>query len=171
MSGINGREYAAKLTDPRWQRIRLKAFERDNFACRCCSRGDLELHAHHSWYEAGLEPWDYPLDSIVTYCHNCHEAEHGRSFAGDAGVLHLLRKSGFPLLEDRLAMVSALLGEGRPLDPGQAREIAFIVGVLCWLRGDTWKEVLRICEARERAQPRYGATLIGVTPEKALEPG
>lgn len=152
---LNGNAYGAKLNDPRWQKVRLKVFERDDFACRCCGEDTLELHAHHSFYEAGRDPWDYPLDSIITYCHNCHEAEHGRSFAGDSGVLHLLRKAGFPLLEDRLALVSALVSNENPLTSAEAREIAFMVAVLVWARDDLWKATLAACNAYERAQPRH----------------
>lgn len=130
---INGSAYARSRQDPRWQEMRLRVFNRDGWACRCCTRTDLELHAHHSYYEHGREPWDYPLDSIVTYCHNCHEAEHGRSFAGDAAVLQLLRKAGFPLLDDRLALAASFHGVGTALSPNEARELAFMVGVLAWV--------------------------------------
>jgi hypothetical protein len=154
---MNGADrYARKRVDPRWQEMRLRVFNRDCWACRCCGRADLEFHAHHSYYEHDREPWDYPMDSIVTYCHNCHEAEHGRSFAGDAAVLQLLRQAGFPLVEDRLALAGAFLGVGCPLGETEAREIAFIIGVLAWSRGPLWNQVLELCNDFERAQPRYG---------------
>lgn len=152
----DGADYSERLTDPRWQKMRLEVFQRDGFACRCCAETELELHAHHSWYERGRQPWEYPTDSVVTYCHKCHEAEHGRSFAGDAAVLHLLRKAGFPLLEDRLALVGALVGESKePMTEKESREIAFIVAMLVWRRAETWAAVLDICERAEAALPRW----------------
>lgn len=147
--------YADRLVDPRWQRVRLEVFSRDGFACRCCGETQLELHAHHSYYVRGREPWDYPVASLVTYCKNCHEAEHGRSFAGDAGVLHLLRRAGFPLVEDRLALASAFVSDTHPLTEKEARELAFIVAVLVWRRAETWAVVLDACERAETAVPRW----------------
>jgi 5-methylcytosine-specific restriction endonuclease McrA len=52
-------EYNEKLKDPRWQRRRLKIFERDNWTCQLCSRTDLELHVHHL-FRTTEDPWDEP---------------------------------------------------------------------------------------------------------------
>lgn len=155
----DGNDYSDRLVDPRWQRLRLEVFQRDGFACRACGETALELHAHHSYYERAREPWQYPSESIVTYCHRCHEAEHGRSFAGDAAVLQLLRQAGFPLMEDRLTMAGAIRGDGEPLTPKQARELAFIVAVLVWRKAETWAAMLDICETAEAAVPRWSELL------------
>jgi hypothetical protein len=64
--------YAEKLTDPRWQRVRLKVLERDSFCCKLCSDEKTTLHVHHSYYDKNADPWDYPLDSLVTLCKDCH---------------------------------------------------------------------------------------------------
>ncbi len=47
--------YAKKLTDPRWQKMRLKVFERDGWKCVSCGYEDRELAVHHNNYRLGLE--------------------------------------------------------------------------------------------------------------------
>lgn len=68
--------YSEKLKDPRWQRKRLQVFERDNWTCLSCNRTDRTLHIHHLKYSPGLEPWEYDLSLLVTYCELCHNTEH-----------------------------------------------------------------------------------------------
>lgn len=67
--------YAAKLKDPRWQRLRLKVFERDGWACQECRATHKTLHVHHLHYRPGTEPWEYPLSVLQTLCEDCHAAE------------------------------------------------------------------------------------------------
>jgi len=67
--------YLEKLKDPRWQKIRLEIFQRDNWTCQSCGEITKTLHVHHWTYEKGLEPWDYPLEELVTLCESCHEEE------------------------------------------------------------------------------------------------
>jgi hypothetical protein len=66
--------YSEKLRDPRWQKLRLKVLERDEFACRHCTDEKSELQVHHKNYRKGYEPWDYPADSLITLCRRCHES-------------------------------------------------------------------------------------------------
>jgi hypothetical protein len=67
-------EYNEKLRDPRWQRKRLKIFERDNWTCQLCCRTDLELHVHHL-YRTTEDPWDEPDLHLLTLCKLCHEQQ------------------------------------------------------------------------------------------------
>lgn len=69
-------EYSNLLKDPRWQRERLKAMERDNFTCQLCFRRDRALNVHHKRYIPSLAPWEYPLDELITLCEDCHEKYH-----------------------------------------------------------------------------------------------
>lgn len=66
-------DYAEKLKDPRWQRLKSKVLERDNFTCLTCDGTDRTLHVHHGYYEWGLEPWEYPEWSLWTLCDQCHD--------------------------------------------------------------------------------------------------
>lgn len=65
--------YAEKLKDPRWQKLRLKILERDNWTCRYCGDTETTLHVHHRHYE-GKEPWDTPEELLDTLCVDCHSA-------------------------------------------------------------------------------------------------
>jgi hypothetical protein len=67
--------YAQKLKDPRWQKMRLKVLERDDFTCRDCGDKKKTLHVHHMYYEWDNAPWEYEIESLVTLCEECHEDE------------------------------------------------------------------------------------------------
>jgi len=71
--------YSEKLKDPRWQKKRLKVFERDNFSCRWCHETKNTLHAHHLLYS--YNPWDVEDEYIITLCDFCHgSAEHAKDW-------------------------------------------------------------------------------------------
>jgi|GEM_PF-1680825 hypothetical protein len=88
--------YSEKLLDPRWQQMRLRVYERDGFACRCCGRTDKTLHAHHSHYHPYSDgPWDYDMDTIITLCADCHSDQHSEIQASKANVMLALAKIGY----------------------------------------------------------------------------
>jgi hypothetical protein len=66
------RPYREKLLDPRWQRVRLRVFARDGWACVACGETTRTLHVHHLQYEAGQEPWEAHPDTLATLCALCH---------------------------------------------------------------------------------------------------
>jgi hypothetical protein len=66
-------EYSEKLRDPRWQRMRTEVMQRTDFKCEDCGADDRTLNVHHSFYEWGLEPWDYPIESLHCLCEECHK--------------------------------------------------------------------------------------------------
>jgi hypothetical protein len=65
--------YVEKLKDPRWQKKRLEVFERDKWTCLDCQKPGKTLHVHHKYYVPKTDPWDYPLDALMTLCPECHE--------------------------------------------------------------------------------------------------
>lgn len=67
--------YSEKLRDPRWQQLRLKILERDEWTCQKCYSGEKTLCVHHLYYVKGREPWEYNLDELVTTCEDCHQQE------------------------------------------------------------------------------------------------
>lgn len=67
--------YLAKLRDPRWQKKRLEVFNRDGWACKYCGDTQSSLQVHHKAYQKGKEPWDYPMDWLITACETCHEKQ------------------------------------------------------------------------------------------------
>ena len=68
-------EYAAKLRDPRWQKMRLDVMNRDLFMCQGCLDTTKTLNVHHTKYLPGKKPWEYELVSLVTLCEDCHKGE------------------------------------------------------------------------------------------------
>lgn len=65
-----------------WRVVRVKCFERDDYACRHCGvRGGVELNAHHiqSWRSTPLRRLD--LSNLVTLCRPCHMEIHHRATA------------------------------------------------------------------------------------------
>jgi hypothetical protein len=67
--------YSEKMKDPRWQRKRLEVFERDRWICQKCSSGKDSLTVHHLCYLQGVEPWDHPMELLLTLCERCHDLE------------------------------------------------------------------------------------------------
>lgn len=68
--------YQELFRDPRWQKKRLKIFERDDWTCTRCTDDQFELHIHHLKYVKGRKPWEYSDDQLTTYCVNCHTQFH-----------------------------------------------------------------------------------------------
>ena len=74
--------YSDKLKDPRWQKVRLHVLERDKWKCQQCGTTTDELHVHHGMYRFGMDPWEYPLEYLRSYCRPCHDiANEQRIFA------------------------------------------------------------------------------------------
>lgn len=65
--------------------MRLKIMERDEFSCRRCRDDESALNVHHAYYEPGRMPWEYPSDTLFTFCEKCHlEVEdHKKSISLD----------------------------------------------------------------------------------------
>lgn len=90
------KSYSEKLLDPRWQKMRLRVFERDNFTCINCGSKDKTLHAHHPQYHPFAEgPWDYDVGDIVTLCEECHADEHTGLESSKANLVLALVNMGY----------------------------------------------------------------------------
>jgi hypothetical protein len=94
MANERQQAYLQKLRDPRWQKKRLEVMQRDGFTCQSCFDSESTLHVHHRWYVAG-EPWDAPLDALVTLCEGCHENETEQRRETETHLLQSLRGLGF----------------------------------------------------------------------------
>jgi hypothetical protein len=64
--------YWELLRDPRWQKKRLEVMQRENFTCEECGDVSQTLNVHHSYYEKGKSPWEYPSESLHCLCETCH---------------------------------------------------------------------------------------------------
>lgn len=69
--------YSEKLRNPRWQKMRLQVLERDDWTCQWCGATDKTLVVHHLYYKRGAEPWEYPIESLLTVCDECHQERVG----------------------------------------------------------------------------------------------
>lgn len=93
---MHKKTYAERLLDPRWQQLRLRVFERDNWTCRNCGNKDRTLNAHHVHYHPYAEgPWDYEPEGIITLCSDCHSDEHAELNAYKANIILALAKIGY----------------------------------------------------------------------------
>jgi hypothetical protein len=68
--------YYEKLKDPRWQKLRLKVMEKNEFSCEVCGDASSTLNVHHKEYLKGQEPWEYDEKQLSCLCETCHENEH-----------------------------------------------------------------------------------------------
>ncbi|KKN79627.1 hypothetical protein LCGC14_0338310 [marine sediment metagenome] len=64
--------YRELLKHPNWQKKRLEILERHEFQCQACEKEGETLHVHHSYYEKGFKPWEYPDESLWCLCEGCH---------------------------------------------------------------------------------------------------
>lgn len=99
-----GTTYQEKLRDPRWQKKRLRIFERDGWACRDCHHEDKTLQVHHCHYSRGA-PWNTPDEFLLTVCEDCHERREEVETAMKESILRLFAASPIQkLIEVREAM-------------------------------------------------------------------
>ena len=72
---MNKREYRKLLKNINWLNKRKVILDRDHHKCVLCG-SDFNLNVHHSYYTVGLNPWEYPDESLVTLCESCHLEYH-----------------------------------------------------------------------------------------------
>lgn len=99
-------KYHEKLLDPRWQKLRLAIFNRDEWTCRNCFDSENTLTMHHLSYSPGKDPWDYPLENFLTLCKNCHEIEFETRPDYEKMLLQIIRQKGF-MADDIFRIISA----------------------------------------------------------------
>ena len=118
-------EYAQKLKNPAWQKIRLKVFERDAWTCTQCYRTDATLAVHHLYYTAGKEPWEYPLRALRTLCEDCHKEEHFARKTAEDRLLRAMKKAA--LLTQQVDTLANALEEMEWTDTP-----ASVISALAW---------------------------------------
>jgi len=69
------KEYEEQLKDPRWKLKRKVILERDEHRCMVCG-SKRWLNVHHTYYSGGYMAWEYPDDSLMTLCRDCHKKWH-----------------------------------------------------------------------------------------------
>lgn len=148
-------EFWEAYRDPRWQEKRLKIMERAEFKCERCSREDnATLNVHHSYYESGKKPWEYPDESLRCWCEDCHANFHEfskylREIVGQLSFYEPGKGSGsvrrgeplFGVLEDQIigyvrGLVSRFSGKGKILIENVEVAIGVNASVEHW--GRSW---------------------------------
>jgi len=99
-------KYSEKFKDPRWQKKRLQVLERDNWECQICHDTENTLNIHHRYYKKDTDPWDYPSESLITLCEDCHEIETAERPKSERSILHVLRKHF--MYDDILSIASGI---------------------------------------------------------------
>lgn len=85
--------YFQKLKDPRWQKLRLEVFNRDNFTCKVCGEKEKTLNVHHLSYNG--EPWEQHIDLLITMCEDCHKYETDYLKETEKELIKMVKDSGF----------------------------------------------------------------------------
>lgn len=97
--------YRENLQSPKWKRRRVRILKRDNNTCQNC--GDTnQLQVHHCYYESGLKPWEYPVESLITLCNDCHvRATYGLQNMMEE-LEYTLRKKGITTFDFKAMLVA-----------------------------------------------------------------
>lgn len=67
------KSYSEKLKDVRWKTKRDYIVKKAKFRCQDCGKENVKFEVHHCYYIFGLEPWQYPYDSLRCLCEDCHK--------------------------------------------------------------------------------------------------
>jgi hypothetical protein len=108
--------YSEKLKDPRWQKLRLKVFERDEFHCQVCGDDESPLAVHHLIYMPNHEPWEYPLENFMTLCESCHQYDYETRGEYEKQLLDVIKQKGF-MADDVQRIVNGFLKLRLPYPP------------------------------------------------------
>ena len=101
-------KYSELFKDPRWQKLRLKVLERDEFMCQQCFDSESTLHIHHRYYQCGKKPWEYNMSALLTLCESCHQIE-GDFMSESCDKLVLAMKEKF--LSSEIAILAETIRE------------------------------------------------------------
>ena len=109
-------KWSSAFRDSRWQKLRLQVMERDGWKCKACGRGEndgITLNVHHAYYTAGTAPWEYPIDSLVTYCEECHKERHAiqKRILASMTTIRTLGMAGIALIIEQFFCVAENFGE------------------------------------------------------------
>lgn len=68
--------YQTLLSDKRWQKKRERILERCFGICENCGAINEFIEVHHCYYRYGRYPWQYPDQSLLGLCQQCHKERH-----------------------------------------------------------------------------------------------
>jgi hypothetical protein len=68
--------------------------QRDGWRCKLCWDKASTLTVHHRYSMPGKEPWEYPLDALITLCERCHQGETRARPEAERQLLLAIRMAG-----------------------------------------------------------------------------
>lgn len=140
--------YSEKLKDPRWQKLRLQIFERDQWKCQICGDDESTLNVHHRWYDRGAEPWEASPECLVTLCETCHENESNNRRDEEQALLNALKRRYWA--HDLRQIVKIF--EHMPLK--EVNEVQ--LSAVAWMLSDGGRIELMLCDFWDRGGPLPG---------------
>lgn len=129
--------YKEELKSPEWQRKSCNHKYLDNYTCQICGRKDKVVHVHHHFYIEGRHIWEYPDETLVTLCEDCHAKEHNFDNKMIIEAIENARKVGVMGLE----IVKAIDRLAQPLKLHIQENTKVIVPSYKPLRSDIYKPV------------------------------
>lgn len=73
--------YAEQLLHQNWLDKRAVIITRDDGICCFCLQAK-RLFVHHAYYIARRKAWEYPDDSLVALCNDCHKMVTDKGISG-----------------------------------------------------------------------------------------
>lgn len=68
--------YKEEYKTNEWQRKSGNKKQLDNYTCQICGSNQKMVHVHHHYYIEGRHLWEYPDETLITLCEDCHAKEH-----------------------------------------------------------------------------------------------
>ena len=136
---MSKQDYAEKLRDPRWQKLRLQVFERDGWCCQNCGSSKKTLCVHHRVYLQQKDPWEYPVELLIALCDDCH-TEETEQMARQLDSLSYICK--LRLLSPQVCELACALLVSKFQDTEDN-----VINMLCW--------ILRDEKMQQELIPRY----------------
>lgn len=111
-------DYSEQYKNPKWQKLRLKILERDNWACQRCGDDESQLQVHHRCYIYGNKTWEYHELDLVTLCNDCHKEEKDGMGEEMGSLTQVLRRKLFSnhVNEINCSLGAELVNENYPTD-------------------------------------------------------
>jgi hypothetical protein len=134
--------------------------ERAGFACERCQSKDDTLNVHHSYYEKGNKPWEYPDRHLHCLCEECHKT-----------VEEMIRdlRIGFNALRasDQRRILKEVMDKSGEFVPNQAFAQIRLSGQQTPRRQKIEEMKKRIAEAKTHEEKRAILVELGNMPREA----
>ena len=112
---------------PKWQKKRLEILDRDGFKCKLCGATENQLHVHHKYYDNAIKLWEYPGESLVTLCNECHKTVHRKKKDLD-DILWKFDFDVFDALRGLLLSMMTNPGLEKPIIYNEKQALGFAIG-------------------------------------------